>query len=174
MPDLLTPPLGPEDHVDGPPDAALELVMYGDFQCPYCSAAQPIVQRVRERLGDRLRYAFRHLPLPEVHPDAQRAAEAAESAAAQGAFWPMHDALYAQRGRLELEDVLQAASEAGVDPERVRTDLEAGVYAPRVARDAESALAGGVTGTPGFFANGVRVEGSFDAQSLLAALEPPR
>ena len=174
MPDLLTPPLGPEDHVDGPPDAALELVMYGDFQCPYCSAAQPIVQRVRDRLGDRLRYAFRHLPLPEVHPDAQRAAEAAESAAAQGAFWAMHDALYAQRGRLELEDVLAAASEAGVDPERVRTDLEAGVYAPRVARDAESALAGGVTGTPGFFANGVRVEGSFDAQSLLAALEPPR
>ena len=174
MPDLLTPPLGPEDHVDGPPDAALELVMYGDFQCPYCSAAQPIVQRVRDRLGDRLRYAFRHLPLPEVHPDAQRAAEAAESAAAQGAFWAMHDALYAQRGRLELEDVLQAASEAGVDPERVRTDLEAGVYAPRVARDAESALAGGVTGTPGFFANGVRVEGSFDAQSLLAALEAPQ
>jgi len=174
VPDLLTPPLGPEDHVDGPPDAALELVMYGDFQCPYCSAAQPIVQRVRDRLGDRLRYAFRHLPLPEVHPDAQRAAEAAESAAAQGAFWAMHDALYAQRGRLELEDVLRAASEAGVDRERVRTDLEAGVYAPRVARDAESALAGGVTGTPGFFANGVRVEGSFDAQSLLAALEAPR
>ncbi len=174
MPDLLTPPLGPEDHVDGPPGASLELVMYGDFQCPYCSAAQPIVQRVRDRLGDRLRYAFRHLPLPEVHPDAQRAAEAAESAAAQGAFWPMHDALYAQRGRLELEDVLRAASEAGVDSERVRTDLEAGVYAPRVARDAESALAGGVTGTPGFFANGVRVEGSFDAQSLLAALEAPR
>ena len=116
MPDLLTPPLGPEDHVDGPPEAPLELVMYGDFQCPYCSAAQPIVQRVRDRLGDRLRYAFRHLPLPEVHPDARRAAEAAESAAAQGAFWPMHDALYAQRGRLELEDVLRAASEPGWIP----------------------------------------------------------
>jgi protein-disulfide isomerase len=174
VPDLLTPPLGPEDHVEGPPDAPLELVMYGDFQCPYCSAAQPIVRRVRDRLGDRLRYAFRHLPLPEVHPDAQRAAEAAESAAAQGAFWAMHDALYAQRGRLGLEDVLRAAAEAGVDPERVRTDLESGVFAPRVARDAESALAGGVRGTPGFFANGVRVEGSFDAQSLVAALEAPR
>jgi len=145
--------------------------MYGDFQCPYCSAAQPIVRRVRDRLGDRLRYAFRHLPLPEVHPDAQRAAEASESAAAQGAFWAMHDALYAQRGRLGLEDVLRAAREAGVDAERVRADLEAGVFAPRVSRDAESALAGGVRGTPGFFANGVRVEGSFDAQSLLAALE---
>ena len=174
MPDLLTPPLGPEDHVRGEPDAPLELVMYGDFQCPYCSAAQPIVRRVRDRLGDRLRYAFRHLPLPAVHPDAQRAAEASESAAAQGAFWPMHDALYAQRGRLGLDDVLRAAVEAGVDPDRVRADLEAGTYTERVARDAESARAGGVTGTPGFFANGVRVQGSFDAQSLLAALEATR
>jgi Na+:H+ antiporter, NhaA family len=171
VPDVLTPPLGPDDHVDGLPDAPLELVMYGDFQCPYCSAAQPIVRRVRDRLGDRLRYAFRHLPLPSVHPDAQRAAEAAESAAAQDAFWPMHDALFGQRGRLGLEDVLRAAEAAGVDPERVRADLEAGTYAARVARDAESATAGGVTGTPGFFANGRRVQGSFDAQSLLAALE---
>ena len=122
----LTPPLGPEDHVAGPAGAPLELVMYGDFQCPYCSAAQPIVRRVRERLGDRLRFAFRHLPLPALHPDAQRAAEASESAAAQGAFWPMHDALYAQRGRLGLEDVLRAADQAGVDPERVRADLEGG------------------------------------------------
>ncbi|HWT24938.1 MAG TPA: thioredoxin domain-containing protein [Solirubrobacteraceae bacterium] len=170
MPDVLTPPLGPDDHVDGPPDAPLELVMYGDFQCPYCSAAQPIVRRVRDRLGDRLRYAFRHLPLPGVHPDAERAAQAAESAAAQGAFWPMHDALFAQRGQLGLEDVLRAAEAAGVDPERVRADLDAGTYAARVARDAASAKAGGVTGTPGFFANGQRVRGSFDAQSLLAAL----
>jgi protein-disulfide isomerase len=167
----LTPPLGSEDHVAGPAGAPLELVMYGDFQCPYCSAAQPIVRRVRERLGDRLRFAFRHLPLPALHPDAQRAAEASESAAAQGAFWPMHDALYAQRGRLGLADVLRAAAEAGVDPERVRADLEAGIHAARVERDVESARAGEVTGTPGFFANGVRVEGSFDAQSLLAALE---
>jgi Na+:H+ antiporter, NhaA family len=173
VPDALTPPLGPEDHVDGPQDAPLELVMYGDFQCPYCSAAQPIVRRVRDRLGDRLRYAFRHLPLPDKHPDAQRAAEAAEAAAAQGRFWEMHAALYAWRGQLGLEDVLAAAREAGVDPERVRAELESGVHAARVARDAEGALAGGVRGTPGFFANGVRVEGSFDAQSLLAALDAP-
>ena len=111
MPDASLRPLGPEDHVDGPPDAPLELVMYGDFQCPYCSAAQPIVRRVRDRLGDRLRYAFRHLPIAGAAPDAQRAAEAAESAAAQGAFWPMHDALYAQRGRLGLEDVLRRRGE---------------------------------------------------------------
>ena len=174
MPDALTPPLGADDHVDGPPHAPLTLVMYGDFQCPYCAAAQPIVRRVRERLGDRLRFAFRHLPLTTAHPDAQRAAEAAESAAAEGAFWPMHDALYARRGRLALDDVLQAARVAGVDPERVRADLESGAWVARVARDADSARAGGLTGTPGFFANGLRVEGSFDAQSLIAALESTR
>jgi Na+:H+ antiporter, NhaA family len=174
VPDALTPPLGADDHVDGPPHAPLTLVMYGDFQCPYCAAAQPIVRRVRERLGDRLRFAFRHLPLTTAHPDAQRAAEAAESAAGQGAFWPMHDALYARRGRLGLDDVLQAARVAGVDPERVRADLESGAWVARVARDADSARAGGLTGTPGFFANGLRVEGSFDAQSLIAALESTR
>ena len=111
MPDQLDPPLGPLDHVDGPPDAPLELVMYGDFQCPFCSAAQPILRRVRERLDGRLRFAFRHFPLTDVHPDAQRAAEASEAAAAQGAFWPMHDALYAAGGALGL-DVLLAARPA--------------------------------------------------------------
>ena len=144
------------------------MIVYGDYECPFCAAAEV---QLRER---EVQVAFRHFPIRSSHPRAHAAAHAAEAAAEQGAFWAMHDALYAQRGRLELEDVLRAASEAGVDPERVRTDLEAGVYAPRVARDAESALAGGVTGTPGFFANGVRVEGSFDAQSLLAALEAPR
>jgi protein-disulfide isomerase len=173
MPGRLTPPLGPEDHVAGPPDAPLELVMYGDFQCPYCSAAQPIVRRVRDSLGDRLRYAFRHLPIRELHPDAERAAHAAEAAAAQDLFWPMHDALYAQRGRLALEDVLRAGEVAGLDLERLRADLESGVHVERIARDVAGAEAGGVSGTPGFFANGVRVEGSFDAQSLLAALERP-
>ncbi len=84
MPDALTPPLGDDDHVDGPPDAPLELVMYGDFQCPYCSAAQPIVRRVRERLGDRLRYAFRHLPITAAHPDAQRAALGVQFARRRG------------------------------------------------------------------------------------------
>jgi formate-nitrite transporter family protein len=173
MADRLSPPLDGDDHVDGSPGAPLELVMFGDFQCPYCSAAQPIVRRVRDRLGDRLRYAFRHLPITERHPDAQRAAEGAEAAAAQGLFWPMHEALYALRGQLGLEDILRAAATAGADPERVRAELETGVHADRVARDVASAMESGVTGTPGFFANGVRVEGSFDAQSLVRALEAP-
>ena len=129
---------------------------------------------MRDRLGDRLRFAFRHLPVPELHPDAPRAAEAAESAAAQRAFWAMHDALYARRGRLGLNHVLQAAADAGVDTERVRADLEAGTYRARVERDVRSAHAGGVTGTPAFFANGVRVDGAFDVQSLIAALQRGR
>ena len=171
MADLLSPALGPDDHVDGPPNAPLELVMYGDFQCPYCSAAQGILRRVRDRLDGRLRFAFRHFPIPEIHPDAQRAAEASEAAAAQGAFWPMHDALYALGGRLGLDDVVVAAGRAGVDGARVREDLARGVWAERVARDAASGEAAGVAGTPTFFVNGVRHRGAFDAQSLIAALE---
>lgn len=174
MPDRLTPPLGPGDHVDGPRDAPLELVMYGDFQCPFCTAAQPILQRVRDRLGDQLRFAFRHYPVRDRHPDAERAAQASEAAAAQGAFWPMHDALYALRGRLGLEDVVGAAAALGLDAERVRAELEAGVHAARVQADVESGDAGGVPGTPTFFTNGVRHGGAFDAQSLMAALTGDR
>jgi protein-disulfide isomerase len=168
------PPLHADDHVAGPGDAPLELVMYGDFQCPYCAAAQSIVRRVRERLDGRLRFAFRHMPLREVHPDAQRAAEAAEAAAAQDAFWPMHDRLYAARGRLGFEDLVAHAAAAGLDSVRVREELTAGVHAARVARDERSAQRAGVTGTPAFFVNGVLHEGAFDAGSLVQALEAPR
>lgn len=168
------PPLGPDDHVAGADDAPLQLVMYGDFQCPYCAAAQSIVRRVRERLDGRLRFAFRHMPLHEVHPLSQRAAEASEAAAAQGAFWPMHDHLYAARGRLSFEDLVGHAAALGLDVDRVRGELTDGVHAARVARDEASARAAGVQGTPAFFANGVLHEGAFDAGSLVAALEAPR
>jgi Na+:H+ antiporter, NhaA family len=170
MPAPLDPPLGPGDHVDGPADAPLELVMYGDFQCPYCTAAQLIIRRVRDRLDGRLRFAFRHMPLP-VHPDADNAAQASEAAAAQGAFWPMHDALYAARGRLALDELAAHASAIGLDGERVRREVTEGIYAERVARDERSGRAAGITGTPAFFVNGTLHEGSFDAGSLVAALE---
>ena len=171
MPEPLTPPLGPDDHVDGPSDAPLELVMYGDFQCPFCTAAQPILARVRSRLDGRLRFAFRHYPLRTIHPDAERAAEAAEAAAAQDAFWAMHDALYGQRGKLGEDDVVRAAQQIGLDGARIRADLQAGTHAARVQADVASGDAGGVGGTPTFFVNGVRHTGAFDAQSLIAALE---
>ena len=167
----LTPPLSAEDHVDGPDGAELELVMYGDFQCPYCTAAYPIVKRIRDQLGGRLLFGFRHFPLREVHPDAQRAAEASEAAAAQGAFWPMHDRLYEARGALSHADLISHAAELGLDADRVAAELDSSTHAPRVQRDVDSGLASGVTGTPGFFVGGRLHAGSFDAASLIAALE---
>jgi NhaA family Na+:H+ antiporter len=167
----LAPPLDSADHVLGPAGAPYELVMFGDFQCPYCLGAQAVLRRVRERLGDDLRFAFRHFPVSERHPLAQAAAEAAEAAAAQGAFWPYHDALYAAQGRLTGEAVLPAiARELGLDGDRVARELRDGTWRDRVARDVESAQASGVRGTPAFFAGGQRHEDAYDASSLVAAL----
>jgi protein-disulfide isomerase len=167
---LLTPPLDSDDHISGPHDAPLELVMYGDFQCPYCTAAQSILRRVRARLDGRLRFVFRHLPLPEVHPDAERAAEAAEAASLQGSFWEMHDALYANGGRLADADLIALADRIGLDLDRFRADLGSPGPAARVARDAEPARANGIAATPAFFVNGVPHTDTFDARSLVEAL----
>jgi len=166
----LPSPIDERDHVAGPFDAELELVMYGDFQCPYCVASQSIVRRVRERLDGRLRFIFRHLPLPEVHPDAERAAAAAEAASLQGSFWEMHDALYANGGRFSDSDLLGLADRIGLDTERFSADLATGAPAERVARDSDAARAAGVTATPAFFVNGRKHADSFDARSLVEAL----
>jgi protein-disulfide isomerase len=167
----LTPPLSAEDHIDGPDRAEFELVMYGDFQCPYCTAAYPIVRRIRDRMAGRLLFAFRHFPLREIHPDAERAAEAAEAAAAQGAFWQMHDRMYDSGGALSREDLIAYADELGLDADRVASELRSEVHRPRVQRDLDGGLASGVTGTPSFFVGGRFYGGSFDAQSLRVALE---
>jgi protein-disulfide isomerase len=166
----LQPPVDDQDHVAGPFDAPLELVMYGDFQCPYCAASQSIVRRVRERLDGRVRFVFRHLPLTEVHPDAERAAEAAEAASLQGSFWEMHDALYANGGRLADSDLMALADRIGLDTERFRADLSSAAPAARVARDAQAARANGISATPAFFVNGVAHTDAFDARSLVEAL----
>jgi protein-disulfide isomerase len=168
--DRLSEPVHAGDHALNGDGADLDLVMYGDFECPYCLAAQGILARVRTRLGDRLRFVFRHFPLDGVHPLARGAAEAAEAAAAQGSFWPMHDALYGAPGRLQPADLVRAARELGLDAGRVERELRDGAHAARVQHDVDTGHASGVTGTPGFFANGVRVEGAFDAGSLVAAL----
>jgi protein-disulfide isomerase len=167
----LTPALSAEDHMDGPERAHLELVMYGDFQCPYSAAAFPVVKQVRERLADRLLFAFRHYPLRDVHPLAQAAAEASEAAAAQGAFWPMHDRLFEAHGRLERADLLLYSGGLGLDTDRLAAALDSGEHAQRVERDLRSAQASGATGTPGFFTNGRLHGGGFDAGSLIAALQ---
>jgi len=169
--ELLSPPLEDLDHVRGERGAPLELVMFGDFQCPFCLGAQSVLRRVRERLGDRLVLGFRHLPIPERHPLAPEAAEASEAAAAQGRFWEYHDALYAAQPKLSRETMLAVGRELGLDAERIAADLDSGAHRARVERDVASAGASGATGTPTFFVNGKRHFGAYDASSLVEALE---
>jgi Na+:H+ antiporter, NhaA family len=166
----LDPPLEDIDHVLGADGAPLELVMFGDFQCPYCLAAQSVVRRVRDRLGDRLRYAFRHLPIPEKHPMAQASAEASEAAAAQGRFWEYHDGLYAAQSRLSDAELLVIARDLGLDAGRLEREVAERRWAERVDRDLQSALRGGAQGTPTWFVNGTRYADVYDAGSLVAAL----
>src|SRR3954470_6713088 len=128
----LTEPVHAADHVRGEAGADLELVMYGDFECPYCTASQGILARVERRLAGRLRFVFRHFPVDGVHPHAREAAEAAEAAAAQGAFWEMHDALYGARGHLATDDLVRAARELGLDGDRVAAEVGSGAHAARV------------------------------------------
>ncbi|HET8956611.1 MAG TPA: DsbA family protein [Solirubrobacterales bacterium] len=171
MDELLSPPLEDLDHVRGERGAPLELVMFGDFQCPFCLGAQSVLRRVRERLGDRLLFGFRHLPIPERHPLAPLAAEASEAAAAQGRFWDYHDALFAAQPRLSPETIFEVGADLGLDAERMRSEVDARAYRDRVARDRASAEASGATGTPTFFVNGKRFFGAYDAGSLVEALE---
>jgi protein-disulfide isomerase len=169
--ELLSPPLEDLDHVRGERGAPLELVMFGDFQCPFCLGAQSVLRRVRERLGERLLFGFRHLPIPERHPLAQLAAEASEAAAAQGHFWEYHDALYAAQPKLSHEVMLQVGRDLGLDAERMASEIDSGAHRDRIARDVASAEASGATGTPTFFVNGKRLFGAYDASSLVEALE---
>jgi protein-disulfide isomerase len=169
--ELLSPPLEDLDHTRGEREAPLELVMFGDFQCPFCLGAQSVLRRVRERLGDQLLFGFRHLPIPERHPLAPLAAEASEAAAAQGSFWEYHDALYANQPKLSRETILEVARDLGLDVDRVTAEIESGAHRDRIARDLASAEASGATGTPTFFVNGKRFFGAYDAGSLVEALE---
>jgi protein-disulfide isomerase len=169
--ELLSPPLEDLDHTRGERGAPLQLVMFGDFQCPFCLGAQSVLRRVRERLGDQLLFGFRHLPIPERHPLAPLAAEASEAAAAQGSFWEFHDALYANQPKLSRETILEVARDLGLDVERVGAEIDSGVHRDRIARDVASAEASGATGTPTFFVNGKRFFGAYDAGSLVEALE---
>ncbi|HEX6196624.1 MAG TPA: Na+/H+ antiporter NhaA [Jiangellaceae bacterium] len=156
------------DHVRGPDDAPVTLVEYGDYQCPHCGQAEPVIRELLADFGSDLRYVFRHLPLDDVHDNAQQAAEAAEAAAAQGRFWGMHDRLFAHQDELTVDDLLRHARELGLDENRFEEELRKRKHAPRVAEDVDSADRSSVTGTPTFFANGRRHHGAFDLDSLTA------
>ena len=168
----LTVPVGPRDHVAGPSGAPVTLVEYGDFQCPDCRRAYPIVKEVQQALGSGLRFVFRHFPLTRIHTEAEHAAEAAEAAGAQRAFWQMHDRLFERQFALDDDHLIEYASELGLDAERIRGELDAGTHRDRVREDFMSGVKSGVNGTPTFFINGVRYDDSWDRDSLLAALHP--
>jgi protein-disulfide isomerase len=169
-PHLLTVPVSQRDHIQGSLDAPMTLVEYGDYQCPYCGAAYPIVKEVQRALGDRLAFVFRHFPLVSAHPYALIAAEAAEAAGAQGQFWPMHDRLYEHQNELDSQSLVKHAAVLGLDRERFVEDLETHRHVPRIREDLASGARSGVNGTPTFFVNGARHEGAYDAASLIAAL----
>lgn len=164
-------PVGERDHAQGPPDAPLTLVEYGDYECPYCGMAYPIVKEVQRQMGERLRFVFRNFPLSNVHPYATKAAEAAELAGAQGQFWPMHDLLFEHQHALDTIHLARYAGQLGLDPAQFAADLTAGVQHDHVREDFLSGVRSGVNGTPTFFINGVRHDGGYSAEDLLAALE---
>jgi protein-disulfide isomerase len=168
---LTMPVADDRDHIQGPSDAAVTLVEYGDYECPYCGAAYPIVKDVQARMGERLRFVFRNFPITTSHPHAQQAAEAAEAAAAQGRFWQMHDVLYENQRRLGVQDLRCYAEQLGLDVEPFDRELAEHVHATRVHEDFMSGVRSGVNGTPSFYINGARHDDSYDLETLLAALE---
>jgi protein-disulfide isomerase len=167
----LTPPVSERDHAAGPENAPVILVEYGDYECPYCGMAHPIVKAAQQRLGAELRFVFRNFPLREIHPHAQHAAEAAESAGAQGKFWEMHDTIFEHQDALEDEDLLAYAKSLGLDAKRIAEDLANETYVRRVREDFRSGVRSGVNGTPTFFINGERYNGPWaDEVKFIRAL----
>ena len=169
----LTLPIGERDHIRGMTDASVVLVEYGDYECPHCRQVAPIIEQLRARFGDRVAYVFRHFPVTTSHLNAQIAAEAAEAASAQGRFWEMHDLLFEYPGLLDERQLVQFAARLGLDVDRFEQELTKHVYADRVRQDFLSGVRSGVNGTPTFFLNGVRYDGAWDLDSLIAEVEKP-
>jgi protein-disulfide isomerase len=159
------------DHIRGSDDAPVTLVEYGDFECTYCGQAEPVIRELLSAHGTDIRYVWRHLPLNDVHPNAQLAAEASEAAAAQGRFWEMYDLLLAHQGALRLADIVTYAREVGMDTQRLADEIRRGEYRDRVTEDVASADESGVSGTPTFFINGRRHYGVYDIDTLTGAVE---
>ena len=166
----LTLPDPERDHIYGSANESIKLLEYGDYECPFCAEAQPIIKEIQRRLGDDLLFAFRNFPLTNIHPYAEHAAEAAEAAGAQGTFWGMHDILFENQTALDDEDLAAYAAELGLDETRLIREVTSGVYTPRIREDFKSGVRAGVNGTPTFFINGERYDGARDLKHLLNAL----
>lgn len=170
-PGLAVPVAPGRDHIRGPVDAPTTLVEYGDYECTYCAAAHSIVNAIQIRMGTRLRYVFRHFPMTSVHPHAQPAAEAAEAADAQKRFWVMHEVLFENQRRLADAQLEAYAAAIGLDLKSFTHDLRTHVNVPRIRADFMSGVKSGAQGTPAFYINGVRHDGSWDLSSLIAAID---
>ena len=167
---MLKVPVASADHIRGPAQAPVTLVEYGDYECPYCGLAHPVVQRILDDLGPRLRFVFRHFPLGQVHPNAEPAAEAAEFAGARGRFWEMHDGLYENQDRLRPQLLFALAEALELPAEDLREALAVGTYEPKIRADFLGGVRSGVNGTPTFFINDRRHDGSFTYEDLTAAI----
>ena len=167
-------PVGPDDHILGPVDAAVTLVEYGDYQCPFCAAAQPVVRELMRNFGQDLALVFRHFPLTEVHPQAEVAAESAEFAGAHGAFWGMHEALFANQLQLNLPVIFALAGALNLSQAALRDALTARTYAEKVRADFIGGVRSGVNGTPSFFVNGLRHDGAHTFSALAMAINAAR
>ena len=170
MPTLKVP-VTPNDHIQGNPDAPVTLLEYGDYECPFCGAAYPIVKALQADYGDDLRFVFRNFPLAQIHPLAEPAAETAEYADSRGRFWEMHDALYENQERLSIPTFFELAEALDLDLSGLRRALETHEFLPRIREDFLGGVRSGVNGTPSFFINGVRHEGSYDYEQLSAAID---
>ncbi len=168
---MLKIPVRPEDHIEGEADAPCTLVEYGDYQCPHCGRAYPIVKRVQKHFGKRLRFVFRNFPLNEIHPQAETAAETAEFAAAYGKYWEMHDALFENQSRFSAAFFPELAQKLGLDAAELQDALATGKYRAHVKSDFMSGARSGVNGTPTFFINGQRLDGPWDYEFLVEAIE---
>ena len=164
-------PVTAKDHVQGDAAAEITLVEYGDYQCPHCGHAYPIVKQVQKHFGKRLRFVFRDFPLTQIHPDAEAAAETAAFAAAHGRYWKMHDAIFENQSKLSTDYLLKLAKSLKLPVSELRDALETQMYAAAVREDFLGGVRSGVNGTPTFFINGLRHDGPFEFPDLVAAIE---
>jgi protein-disulfide isomerase len=155
------------DHIAGNDDATIELVEYGDYECPYCGMAYPIVKDIQQKLGSQVKFIFRNFPLRKIHPNAFAAAVATEAAGLQGKFWEMHDLVFENQKQLSAENIFRLASSIGLDLERFKEDIQEKVLAEKVERDFESGLRSGVNRTPTFFINGEKYNGDWREEDEL-------
>lgn len=164
-------PVNDRDRIQGPRTASVKLVEYGDYECPYTGQAYPIVKEIQKLLGDKLLFVFRNFPLREIHPHAEHAAEAAEAAATQGKFWEMHDYLFEHQRALDDNHLLKYAETLGINTDRFQREMSGHIYTSLIDKSLGEGIASGVEGTPTFFINGVRHNGSWDLETLLAAIK---